>query len=181
MQSIYGTLTNSAKGADKLTDEQSDADLTSPASRDLEPLAVPRPAPGSFASPPPLPPVQQVATEQSFWARLVFTWLCWRACAIGPWIWVLSAVLHKAFGTDILPCPGWVLLTPLVTLVVSFLGAQMPPPLGSGALLLFNPVAVLVYVIFIAPCIWIYVLFWKLPKASLKLGVVLHLLTHPVA
>jgi hypothetical protein len=109
----------------------------------------------------------------------VITWVLWRVCAMGPWVWLLSAILQKAFGADILPCPGWVAISPLVTFVTALLEPQiLPPTWPAWTTVPLNILRVVVYVL-IVPMIWIYIVSRRVPQALIKCATVFHALTHP--
>jgi hypothetical protein len=143
------------------------------------PIMVLPPLNGSSGAP---QAAQPPAATTSFWSQVFFTWILWRVCALGPWIWLLSAVLQKLFGTDVLPCPGWIALTPVLTYLAAQIGRQQLPanwPYWSSFFL--NFMGVVVYVILIAPFVWAYVICWRIPKLSTRFASIFHLITHPAA
>lgn len=89
---------------------------------------------------------------QSSVRALVNTWLGWRLPAAIGWYWLLSAIMYKASGVDLLPCWGWMVLIPIIILVLKVFQDDPIAAVWFGIYLILFPIIMLGSVA------------WRLPK-----------------
>ncbi len=134
-----------------------------PCPPELEPkcsaLATPHSASEQFGLSEKTSPVYapQAGVQKQSITGWIETWLVWRLCSLGPWYWLLGAVVHKATGKDLLPSSGWIFFTPLFT--VFYLLVK-----GQRAQIIYYPVYLLTF-----PVTLPTVLMWRTPGLSRKL------------
>ncbi len=131
--------------------------------------------PGGAGTPPSQPPTAWLPNMKPPGPirRIIDPWI-WALSSICLWYWLLSAIFHKAIGFDLLPCPGWLWIIPILAWVYLF--ACTVRNYAALAIALF----LLPCCCFFYPIILIFQLFKSIPHVTKIIGTFVLPLFSPV-